>query len=85
MPAEICWRKDKGDLSYGFHHALLHGDMKIVDDICFYGYGGVEKFVDVVQLQKTVSHYRSTPNNRDGIVLWRVVVLARWLRRSGFG
>jgi asparagine synthase (glutamine-hydrolysing) len=85
LPDEIRWRRDKGDLSYGFHHALLRGDTNVLDEICSDRYGGIGDFVDLARLRKTFLRYRAKPNNLDGVVLWRVVVIARWLRRSAFG
>lgn len=78
-PAALCWRNGKGDLSHGFHYALLQGDTGIIKATVAGDLGDISEFVDVTALESMYRRYRELPTNDVGFCLWRVASIARWL------
>lgn len=87
LPAAIQWRVGKTDHSANFHRGLLGEDRKILEDTILNSSGRMAEYVDAGILREVYRRYfsrQSKSNSSDGFVLWRVVKLALWLRRSGF-
>lgn len=78
-PPELCWRNNKGDLSHGFHYALLHGDTDLIESVLYRNLGHINDYVDVTALESIYQRYRKFRSNNDGFCLWRVALIARWL------
>lgn len=85
LPREVQWRAGKADHSPNFHHGLVTADKRALEGLILSSPGRLIEYVDDVRLRAIHQNYMRRPNNRDGGILWRAAVLARWLERAGFG
>lgn len=83
LPDEIRWRSGKTSLGPSFEHLLFTTDRAILEDVIVNDPGDITEFVNITALRQLYHRYRHHPNGNDGFMLWRVVVVALWLRRTG--
>ena len=83
LPEKVLWRGDKGNIGPSFDHTLFTVDREVLEDIILSNPGSIAEYVDIDDLQRIYMRYRSSANIGDGFILWRVAVLALWLRRTG--
>ncbi len=79
LPAEIQWRGGKSDLSPNFIRTLLSesGSLSVLE------YAAVlEPYVDLDTLRAAHERFVRSGTARDGLTIWKVAVVARWLSET---
>jgi len=84
LPAEVCWRVGKADLSPNFKRRLWDRDRAILEDVIVRDPQVIAGFVDIAALRDVYRRYMSHPMTEgDALTIHNVVTLALWLRRTG--
>ena len=82
LPDDVQRRGGKTGLSPTFVQALLgSGEESLLRDLARRG-DLIRRYVDVRQVEMMSDGYRQSANSGDGLNLWRVAALARWLARQ---
>jgi asparagine synthase (glutamine-hydrolysing) len=79
LPGKVCWRADKGDLSYNLRQQLLTFEEDRIDAIIFSNPKPIEDYVDMTALRKTYQNYKKQPASGNIYAVWSAVNLALWL------
>lgn len=87
LPAEIQWRRNKGNLSPNFHRRLLDFERDNLERIILGDPGPLQPFVDCDAMRSAYREYSKNHVRTQGesIQLFAAVNLALWLRSAGFG
>jgi asparagine synthase (glutamine-hydrolysing) len=85
LPTEVQWRKDKADLSPNFIQGFIRTDRKILDGVILNKPLGIEAYVNVDTLREAYEQLGVRESGDAEFTLWRVVILAMWLRCTGLG
>jgi asparagine synthase (glutamine-hydrolysing) len=84
LPAEVCWRVGKADLSPNFKHRLWDHDRGILEDVIVKDPQVLAEYVDIAALREAYRRYASQPMaESDALTIHSAVTLALWLRRTG--
>jgi asparagine synthase (glutamine-hydrolysing) len=85
LPNEVRWRARKASLFPAVRHGLLSWNRAQMDDLLVRNPGAIAAYVDVEAARQMYGRYltESTPWDQDGLALWIVASMARWLRRTG--
>ena len=90
LPEKVQWRGGKANLSPLVTHALLAFNREIVEEVILGKTSRIEAFVDVAVMRQAYQRYLNdstksiaSVNQMDVLKVWKVVVLAVWLRRTG--
>jgi asparagine synthase (glutamine-hydrolysing) len=84
LPAEVCWRVGKADLSPNFKRRLWDHDRDILEDVIVKDPQVLADYVDIAALRAAYRRYVSQPMaESDALTIHSTVTLALWLRRTG--
>ena len=84
LPAEVCWRVGKADLSPNFKRRLWDQDRDILEDVIVKDPQALADYVDITALRAAYRRYVSQPMaESDALTVHSTVTLALWLRRTG--
>ncbi len=83
VPPKTVWRERKSNLNPNFLHGLLQYDRWRLENLASSDAEVLEPFVDIPQLKAMVSQFLARPHPREGALLFRLCVLARWLHGNG--
>ena len=86
LPPLIQWRGGKTNHQAGFEHGMLTFERELLNELVYSGSDVVAPYVDVGTLRQQFARSLS-PARTDATfnVVWLVVSLALWLRRTDFG
>jgi asparagine synthase (glutamine-hydrolysing) len=82
LPRKIAWRRKKADLSPNFRRGLQLFDGAILSGILREESSSASSYLNLPQLTEAYSRYQaehSTTSWRDGLMMWKVAVVVRWL------
>lgn len=82
LPAKVCWRQDKGNLSANFHRGLREVEGDRVQQVLLHELQRVEPFVNIVKLHQLYAYYQQQPSTGEISSVWLVLSLALWLHYS---
>ena len=87
LPAEIQWRRTKGNLSPNFHRRLLDFERENLERVALHDPGPLAPYVDREAMRSAYHEYQKNHVRTQGesIQLFAAVNLALWLRSAGFG
>lgn len=80
LPEKICWRSDKGNLSYNFDQALLTFERKKLDEIMMHDTEVIAKYTDILFLNEAYQKYIYESSTSSVTPIWLAVTLGLWLR-----
>jgi asparagine synthase (glutamine-hydrolysing) len=81
LPAEVCWRPGKTDLSPFFDRNLLAFERKRVEDALFRNNPLIESYVALAPLRKAYNEYTQGASV-ESYRIWKAVLLELWLERE---
>jgi asparagine synthase (glutamine-hydrolysing) len=82
LPAKVCWRSDKGDLSHNLVRGLLRFEEQRMDEVILNNAQVIEPYIDTTELRKSYMHYKQKGTSDDIQAIWSAVNLATWLRHT---
>lgn len=87
LPPQVQWRPGKSNLSPNFKRRLLDQEREVVEAVIHQDSQILERYVDLPALRAAYQRYLHRPmqSEREAVAIFGIVVLARWLRRSGLG
>lgn len=86
LPEEVRWRFSKANLSPNFRRRLLAGDRELLDRVIIREPHIIEPYLDIPALRAAYNRYASRPMHTedDAQTVYSAVVLAFWLKKTGF-
>jgi asparagine synthase (glutamine-hydrolysing) len=81
LPAEVCWRPEKSDLSPFFRRNLLAFERKRVEDVLFRNNPLIESYVALAPLRKAYNEYTQAGSD-ESYPIWKAVLLELWLEQG---
>ncbi len=86
LPEEVRWRFSKANLSPNFRRRLLDTDRELLDQVIFREPQLIEPYLDIPALRAAYDRYLSRPTQteNDAQTVYSAVVLAFWLKNTGF-
>lgn len=84
LPEKVRWRSGKSNLISSFNNGLLTIDSNICNSVALADRSPVAEFVDVIALRSLYEQCLGGDcSNEATLLIWRIVSLALWLRRTG--
>jgi asparagine synthase (glutamine-hydrolysing) len=83
LPEAVQWRKGKADLGPNFTRGLVSADRKVIDQVFLKELNNLSAYINVPMLQDLYRQYTMQQSDAAEIAVWRVSVLASWLKRTG--
>jgi hypothetical protein len=84
LPAEVCWRVGKADLSPNFKRRLWDQDRDILEDVIVKDPQVLADYIDIAALREAYRRYKTQPMaDRDALTIHSTATLGLWLRRTG--
>ena len=84
LPAEVCWRVGKADLSPNFKRRLWDQDRDILEDVIVKDPQVLADYVDIAALREAYRRYKTQPMaESDALAIHSTATLGLWLRRTG--
>jgi asparagine synthase (glutamine-hydrolysing) len=86
LPAEICWRGGKADMTPNFLHGLLILDRAALEEGVLKHPQAIEKYINIDHLTELYQRLISSKKVRiaDAITVCKAVTFGYWLRSAGF-
>jgi asparagine synthase (glutamine-hydrolysing) len=82
LPGKVCWRGDKGNLSYNLRQGLLTFEEKRLDEIILHNPQPIEAYFDMAALRRIYQNYKKQPASGNIQAIWSAANLALWLRQT---
>ena len=83
LPEAVRWRGGKSDLSPNFVRALLGAQTAALKEVVFGDAATIAPYVELGAVRAAWRRLLDTESEQDALVVWQVVTLALWLRRTG--
>ena len=83
LPEAVRWRGGKSDLSPNFVRALLGAQTAALKEVVFGDSAAIAPYVELGAVRAAWRRLLDTESEQDALVVWQVVTLALWLRRTG--
>ena len=80
LPEKVCWRSDKGNLSYNLARGLLNFEKERLEEIMLHNPEIIAKYTDISFLSQAYQRYIDDNSINNVSPIWLAVTLGIWLR-----
>jgi asparagine synthase (glutamine-hydrolysing) len=81
LPAQVCWRGTKSDLSPNFARALITFDRKFIDRLLANRGAPVWDYANITTIRAAYQRMFRRNSHVDSLQVWKAVTLGQWLER----
>jgi len=83
LPNEVRWRRSKGRFNPVLVRGLLAFERERLEAVILHDPRVIQEYLDVAALREAYQRYVSQGTASDAILLWKALILAAWLQRTG--